>query len=209
MKSWKWNEVVGLVSYDNQQQVTDEDVDTEDTADSVKPLKTPRVTIQRRNRFSKFSHLPNDKDYRYGLELPVDVNHPIHGEDDVSHPTEDDVGVDVDKTMTNMTSGVYTFCVNRGIYHRIDQLIPRDGKPRYLKLYIYHADYEMSHRLKWKNIDKQISQNLIRVLATNPYMQIFRRLADLGPLDNYKVTLNASVELDQRVYNRPTTSDVP
>nr|GEV79972.1 ATP-dependent DNA helicase PIF1-like [Tanacetum cinerariifolium] len=33
-------------------------------------------------------------------------------------------------------------------------------------------------------------------------------LADLGPLDNYKVTLNASVELDQRNYNLPTTSEV-
>nr|KAJ0217026.1 hypothetical protein LSAT_V11C300129850 [Lactuca sativa] len=116
--------------------------------------------------------------------------------------------MDVDKTMTNMTSGVYTFCVNGGIYHRIDQLIQRYGKPRYLKLYFDDADYEMSHRLKWKNIDKQISQKLIRVLATNPYVQIFRRLADLGPLDNYRVTLNASVELDQRVYNRPTTSKV-
>ncbi|CAH1438443.1 unnamed protein product [Lactuca virosa] len=63
-------------------------------------------------------------------------------------------------------------------------------------------------RLKSKNIDKQIAQKLIRVLATNPYVQIFRRLADLGPLDNYRVTLNASVELDQRVYNRSTTSKI-
>ncbi|CAI9277081.1 unnamed protein product [Lactuca saligna] len=82
-----------LVSSDNQEHLTDEDVDTKDTADSVKPLKTPRVTIQRRNRFSKLSHLPDGKDYQYGLELPVDVNHPIHGEDDAPHPTEDDVGV--------------------------------------------------------------------------------------------------------------------
>ncbi|CAI9265132.1 unnamed protein product [Lactuca saligna] len=66
----------------------------------------------------------------------------------------------------------------------------------------------MSRRLKWKNIDKQIAQKLIRVLATNPYVQIFRSLFDLGPLDNYRVTLNASVELDQMVYNRPTTSEV-
>ncbi|CAH1420675.1 unnamed protein product [Lactuca virosa] len=118
------------------------------------------------------------------------------------------IGVNVDKTMTNMTYGVYTFCVNGGIYHRIDQLIPRNGKPRYLQLYFYDADYGMSHRLKWKNIDKQIAQKLICVLATNPYVQIFQRLVDLGPLDNYRVTLNASVELNQRVYNRPTTSEV-
>ncbi|CAH1450845.1 unnamed protein product [Lactuca virosa] len=53
----------------------------------------PRLTIQSRNRFTKLSRLPNE-DYRYGLEFPVlDVNHPIHGEDDVPDPTEDDVGV--------------------------------------------------------------------------------------------------------------------
>ncbi|PWA56846.1 hypothetical protein CTI12_AA414750 [Artemisia annua] len=33
-------------------------------------------------------------------------------------------------------------------------------------------------------------------------------LADLGPLDDYRVTLNASVEHDQRNYNLPTTSEV-
>ncbi|CAH1427950.1 unnamed protein product [Lactuca virosa] len=118
------------------------------------------------------------------------------------------MGVDVAKTMTDMTYGVYTFCVNGGMYHRIDQLIPRDGIPRDIQLYFYDADYEMSNRLQWKNIDKRIAEKLIRILATNPYVQIFRRLGDLGPLDNYRVTLNASVELDQRVYNRPTTSEV-
>nr|KAJ0216741.1 hypothetical protein LSAT_V11C300144770 [Lactuca sativa] len=117
------------------------------------------------------------------------------------------IGVNYDKTLTNMTSGVYTFCVNGGIYHRIDQLIPRDRIPRYLQLYFYDADYEMSHRLQRKNIDKEIAGKLIRVLDTNPYVKTFQRLADLGPLDNYRVTLNASVELDQRVYNRPTTSE--
>ncbi|KAL4590964.1 hypothetical protein LXL04_003911 [Taraxacum kok-saghyz] len=65
--------------------------------------------------------------------------------------------------LTNKKSGVYTFRAHGGIYHRIDQLVPRDGKPS---------------------------------------------LRDLGPLDNYRVTLNASVELDQRVYNRPTTAEV-
>ncbi|CAH1442934.1 unnamed protein product [Lactuca virosa] len=66
----------------------------------------------------------------------------------------------------------------------------------------------MSHRLQWKNLDKPIVEILTHVLATNPYVATFRRLADLGPLDNYRVTLNASIELDQRVYNRPTTSEV-
>nr|GEW28579.1 helicase-like protein [Tanacetum cinerariifolium] len=61
---------------------------------------------------------------------------------------------------------------------------------------------ELEHRLVWTNLDRQIVEILTRVLAT------FRSLADLGPLDNYRVTLNASVELDQRNYNLPTTSEI-
>lgn len=42
------------------------------------------------------------------------------------------MGVDVDKTMTNMTSGVYTFCAHGSIYHIIDQLVPKNGDPKHL-----------------------------------------------------------------------------
>ena len=103
---------------------------------------------------------------------------------------------------------MYTFRAHGGIYHRIDQLVPRDGQPRYLQLYFYDPETELSHRLVWPNLDRQIVEILTRVLATNPYVATFRSLADLGPLDEYKVTLNASVELDQRNYNLPTTSEV-
>ena len=107
-----------------------------------------------------------------------------------------------------MSSGVYTFRASGGIYHRIDQLVPRDGKPRYLQLYFYDSESELNHRLKWDNLNKNVVEILTRVLATNPYVRTFRSLGQLGPLDKYRVTLNASVELDQRVYNRPTTSEV-
>ncbi|CAH1412021.1 unnamed protein product [Lactuca virosa] len=119
------------------------------------------------------------------------------------------MGVEVDESMANMTSGVYTFCVNGGIYHRIDQLVPRKkDEPKFLQLYFYDVEAGMSNRLEWKNLAKPIVEILTRVLATNPYVAIFHSLADLGPLDNYRVTLNASVELDQRVYNRTTTFEV-
>ncbi|PWA79392.1 hypothetical protein CTI12_AA206440 [Artemisia annua] len=118
------------------------------------------------------------------------------------------MGVNLDTSMTNMTSGVYTFRAHGGMYHRIDQLVPRDGQPRYLQLYFYDPETELSHRLVWTNLDRQIVEILTRVLATNPYVTTFRSLADLGPLDRYRVTLNASVELDQRNYNLPTTSEV-
>ncbi|XP_021995720.1 uncharacterized protein LOC110892890 [Helianthus annuus] len=118
------------------------------------------------------------------------------------------MGVTLDDTLNNMRDGVYTFRAHRGIYHKIDQLVPRDGTPRYLQLYFYDPDAELDLRLQWPNLDRRITQILTRVFSTNPYVDTFRRLAELGPLDNYRVTLNASVELDQRVYNRPTTSEV-
>ncbi|XP_024977134.1 uncharacterized protein LOC112514765 [Cynara cardunculus var. scolymus] len=118
------------------------------------------------------------------------------------------MGVTLDSTASNMTSGVYTFRAQGGIYHRIDQLVPRDGHPWYLQLYFYDAESELSHRLQWPNLDRNVIEMLTRVLSINPYVRTFRSLAELGPLDNYRVTLNASVELDQRVYNRPTTSEV-
>ncbi|XP_021975432.1 uncharacterized protein LOC110870559 [Helianthus annuus] len=118
------------------------------------------------------------------------------------------MGVTLDDTLNNMRDGVYTFHAHRGIYHKIDQLVPRDGTPRYLQLYFYDPDAELDLRLQWPNLDRHITQILTRVLSTNPYVDTFRRLAELGPLDNYRVTLNALVELDQRVYNRPMTSEV-
>ncbi|XP_024965894.1 uncharacterized protein LOC112506097 [Cynara cardunculus var. scolymus] len=118
------------------------------------------------------------------------------------------MGVTLDSTVSNMTSRVYTFRAQGGIYHRIDHLVPRDGQPRYLQLYFYDAESELQHRLQWPNLNRNVIEMLTRVLSINPYVRTFRSLAELGPLDNYRVTLNASVELDQRVYNRPTTSEV-
>nr|KAJ0225779.1 hypothetical protein LSAT_V11C100038380 [Lactuca sativa] len=118
------------------------------------------------------------------------------------------MGVELDDDLNNMKSGVYTFLVNGAIYHKIDQLVPRDGSPRYLQLYFYDSETDFTHRLQWPNIDRKIIQVLVGVLSTNPYITTFRSLRELGPLDNYRVTLNASVELDQRVFNRPTTSEV-
>ncbi|KAJ0857056.1 hypothetical protein HanRHA438_Chr13g0585631 [Helianthus annuus] len=118
------------------------------------------------------------------------------------------MGVSLDETMANMRGGVYTFRAHKGIYHRIDQLVSRDGTPRYLQLYFYDPDTELQHRLRWPNLDADITRILTHTLSTNPYVQTFRRLAELGPLDNYRVTLNAALQLDQRVYNRPTTSEV-
>ncbi|GKB92281.1 hypothetical protein Tco_0964553, partial [Tanacetum coccineum] len=69
----------------------------------------------------------------------------------------------------------------------LDQLVPRDGVPRYLQLYFYDPNEELSHRLRWKNLDMEIVEILTGVLARNPYVRTFRSLADHGPLDNYSI----------------------
>nr|GEW36698.1 ATP-dependent DNA helicase PIF1 [Tanacetum cinerariifolium] len=62
--------------------------------------------------------------------------------------------------------------------------------------------------LKWPNLDRKIVTLLSRVLAPNPYVRTFRSLGNLGPLEKYRVELTTSVKDDQRLYNRPTTSEV-
>ncbi|GKC43131.1 hypothetical protein Tco_1060853 [Tanacetum coccineum] len=118
------------------------------------------------------------------------------------------MGVQLDESVSNMRSGVYTFRAHGGIYHKIDQLVLRDGKPRYLQLYFYDDDEELQHRLSWNNLDEDIVRRLTSVLAKNPYVQTFRSLRELCPLDNYRVGLKKDLRLDQRLYNRPTTSEV-
>ncbi|PWA74734.1 hypothetical protein CTI12_AA249500 [Artemisia annua] len=102
------------------------------------------------------------------------------------------MGVKLDKTYNVRNSGVYTFRAHGEIYHRIDQLIPRNGQPR----------------LQWPNLDKKIVKILSRVLAPNPYVQTFRTLGNLGPLDKYMVELYAYVKVDRKFYNHPTTSEI-
>ncbi|GJT17209.1 helicase-like protein [Tanacetum coccineum] len=115
------------------------------------------------------------------------------------------------KEQNNSQDDLYDFVYN-GLPKEhsllIDQLVPRDGEPRYLQLYFYDAESEFEHRLKWPNLDREIVTILSRVLAPNPYVQTFRSLGNLGPLDKYRVELTASVKVDQRLYNRPTTSEV-
>ncbi|GJS62367.1 hypothetical protein Tco_0657151 [Tanacetum coccineum] len=93
------------------------------------------------------------------------------------------MGVNLDERYSSLaSSGVYTFRASGGIYHRIDQLVPRNGQPKYLQLYFYDPESELSHRCKWENLNEEIIKILIRVLAKNPYVRTFRSLlCDASP----------------------------
>ena len=119
------------------------------------------------------------------------------------------MGVNIDESTANMTSGVYTFRVHGSVYHRIDQLVSTDGTPRYLQLYFYDAEAELNYRLHGRpNLDRDTAEIISGALANNPYVHIFKRLGTLENLENYRVGLNCSVEVDQRRYNKPRTDEV-
>uniref|UniRef100_A0A453ESU7 Helitron helicase-like domain-containing protein n=1 Tax=Aegilops tauschii subsp. strangulata TaxID=200361 RepID=A0A453ESU7_AEGTS len=46
------------------------------------------------------------------------------------------------------------------------------------------------------------------ILEHNPYAQVFKSLGVVPNLDEYRISLNTDIKLDQRRYNAPTTSQV-
>jgi hypothetical protein len=125
-----------------------------------------------------------------------------------SHFSFTSFGARIDKNLASMRDGVYTFRAHGQIYHFLDQLV-HENEPKYLQLYFYDTDAELDRRMeRTSDLDRRIVQVLMDILSANPYAQTFRMLRDVPTLDNYRITLNASVDLDQRTYNRPTASQV-
>nr|KAJ0202438.1 hypothetical protein LSAT_V11C600309920 [Lactuca sativa] len=98
------------------------------------------------------------------------------------------LGVKVDKELANMTYGVYTFCTHRTFYHNIVQLILREGESKYLQFYFYDGQNVLSERERERERERELSTRML--------------------IGKSLVTLNPSVELDQRVYVKATTSEV-
>ncbi|KAK4849868.1 hypothetical protein QYF36_001540 [Acer negundo] len=51
-------------------------------------------------------------------------------------------------------------------------------------------------------------QKIIDILYINPYCYFFRNLRGVSDLDNHKILIRSDVELDQRLYNSPSISQV-
>jgi hypothetical protein len=127
-----------------------------------------------------------------------------------SHFSFTSLGVTLDRRVsTAARTGVYTFRACGGLYHALDNLVPADNGPRHLQLYIYDTDENLFHRAKRSpdlNID--VIRKILRILEHNPYAQVFKSLGSVQNLDEYRISLNTDLNLDQRRYNAPTTSQV-
>ena len=127
-----------------------------------------------------------------------------------SHFSFTSLGVTLDRRVsTAVGTGVYTFRVCGGLYHALQELVSGDNGPRHLQLYIYDTDESLMHRVRRSpDLNIELIRRILRVLEQNPYAQVFKSLGAVSNLDEYRISLNTDINLDQRRYNAPTTSQV-
>ncbi|CAG8695146.1 3887_t:CDS:2, partial [Racocetra fulgida] len=106
--------------------------------------------------------------------------------------------------------GVYTFRAQGGIYHLIGSLLPIDGIPKFLQLYIYDTEFETANRLY---IMPQLRQDILEFIKLmlnqlNPFIINFRSISSYMNIAELCLLIRADHGLDQRVYNKPTASQV-
>ena len=127
-----------------------------------------------------------------------------------SHFSFTSLGVTLDRRVSTAAgTGVYTFRACGGLYHALDDLESGDNGPRHLQLYIYDTDENLFHRVKRSpNLRLDLIWKILAILEHNPYAQVFKSLGVVPNLDEYRISLNTDIKLDQRRYNAPTTSQV-
>nr|XP_025885670.1 uncharacterized protein LOC101263285 isoform X2 [Solanum lycopersicum]XP_025885671.1 uncharacterized protein LOC101263285 isoform X2 [Solanum lycopersicum] len=120
-------------------------------------------------------------------------------------------GVNLDKELASAKKGVYTFRAQGQIYHDLPSLLPRDNNPCYFQLYFFDTDNELTNRLSKVNegiLSDHIATKIKQVMESNPYAQIFCQLKNQTSFHNFQLRIAANASLDQRVYNRPSVSQV-
>ena len=127
-----------------------------------------------------------------------------------SHFSFTTLGVTLDRRVSTAAgTGVYTFRACGGLYHALDGLVPADNGPRHLQLYIYYTDQDLVHRaMRSPDLNIDLIRKILRILERNPYAQVLKSLGSVPNLDEYRISLNTDINLDQRRYNAPTTSQV-
>ncbi|KAH9622274.1 hypothetical protein KSS87_001374, partial [Heliosperma pusillum] len=105
--------------------------------------------------------------------------------------------------------GIYVFRLHGQIYHHVPSLVPINGNPKYLQLYFYDGQHEAENRTGcFREIRQDVVDILIHVTKTNPYARFFRSLRDIEITEETQIVINKTANVDQRVYNAPTSDEV-
>ncbi|KAI3675989.1 hypothetical protein L1987_85585 [Smallanthus sonchifolius] len=122
-------------------------------------------------------------------------------------------GATIDESI-NREGGPYVFKVAGQVSHWLGSLCPPDGEPpRFLQMYIFDSDNEVSNRLRFfSNADRsQLSADVVSILSrtlheVNQYVRLFkssRELCLLPEVPNFAIKLYSRVK--ERCYDAPAT----
>ena len=118
-------------------------------------------------------------------------------------------GVKYDKKLCRRNKGIYTFRIQGQIYHFLNDLNSANDHGENLQLYFHDPEIELANRIaSCPRLSETLVKKLMSVLENNPYAKFFRTLSGVPNLDNYHIVLKSIPGLDQRVYNKPTSSQV-
>nr|XP_027126011.1 uncharacterized protein LOC113742372 [Coffea arabica] len=114
-------------------------------------------------------------------------------------------GVKCDKNLAKRNKGIYTFKVQGQVYHFINDL----ETSKNLQFYFHDSENELANRLDaYPRLTESILQKTMNLMQQNPYARFFRGLREVHNLDTYRIVLRTHPGLDQRVFNKPTVSQV-
>ena len=118
-------------------------------------------------------------------------------------------GVHYDKSLCKRTNGIYTFKIQGQTYHYINQLIPHGGSGMFLQLYFHDTEHELANRMAFSaKLSETVVLKLIEVMKNNSYACFFRILRHVPNLESHQIVLKTHCDSDQRVFNKPTVSQV-
>jgi len=78
-----------------------------------------------------------------------------------------------------------------------------------MQLYFYDTDETIAHRTRRSpHLDADLIRKILGILQINPYVQCFKSLGTMGNLQEYNITLNTTISVDQRRFNAPAKEQV-
>jgi len=112
---------------------------------------------------------------------------------------------------------IYTMRIQGMIYHRIGSILPKEGqKAKCAQIYI-HDDLDESTTLRQgysSKLDPMTIQKIHGALlydCSNIFMEQFKKAADIlkkNPVADLQIRIQTNRDIDKRVYNRPTASEI-
>ncbi|GAA0167936.1 hypothetical protein LIER_22770 [Lithospermum erythrorhizon] len=121
------------------------------------------------------------------------------------------IGMHCDEQYQHRDHGIYTVKVQGQVHHFLGDLIPEDSSKKMtgLQFYFYDPEHQISNRMAaLPRLDEIVVGGLVTVMNENPYSLFLKHASTLDNIDEYQIFIKSDPGLDQRVYNRPTSTKV-